>query len=511
MKNKIFTISVILLLITTLFSLTPSIYASNQNLNQSHNNQTYNLTLSIDCAFHDKNAGGSIDPGPGVYSYDAGTQVDMTLTATPNQGWILHHWGEWCHDLPGESYAIESYGETITISITMNRDYKFKAYFRKPPTCDVYTPLIENENTLKLKGEILNDGDGDISYRSCCLIRFRYRVKGTSSWQYFPDEWEGRDNSNGYNDGSNSHFERILSGLMVGETYEVQAGTIVPEFGSDDDINPGWSETTEKIMDTTYVKPSQPTIVTEILGPGTESAGDLTAPQYSILLYRVTATHIYDCKLKYGFDLDGDEEVDYWKYKSNTNGNLFEPGVLTTTVDYIDLTPGNHIIRVKAATFNNHAESNWTEITLSVTGGNSRPTISADECNYKQMKNKLTLKANDEDGDEVYYYIVPNFSTFDNKNDDEIMGYSGYLLKDGDGKELFSSGVSQTFELLDDPDTEDFFVRAMDKHGTVGEWTGLSYKKSKTVSKLAFNNILHSFFEKNSMILQLLQIILGKN
>ena len=85
-------------------------------------------------------------------------------------------------------------------------------YFVSPvlPTVQSDDATNEDETSVKLHGQIIDDGGED------CEIRFRLKEKGTGSW-FYPSEWHGI-----YNSGET--FEEIVTGLTPNTEYEFQAG-----------------------------------------------------------------------------------------------------------------------------------------------------------------------------------------------------------------------------------------------------------------------------------------------
>jgi hypothetical protein len=74
---------------------------------------THNLTISI-------KGQGDIYPSEGIYEYDSGTQV--TISVSPISGWEFDHWSG---DATGTSHSIV---------ITMNSDKNVTAYFEDETT-----------------------------------------------------------------------------------------------------------------------------------------------------------------------------------------------------------------------------------------------------------------------------------------------------------------------------------------------------------------------------------------
>jgi len=507
MKNKkLLSISIIFLLITTIFGFSPAISADNGDKGQSSmNEEFFNLTIINDCRFHPIGSGGTVSPEPGVYTYPAGTEVEMILNANPNEGWVFHHWGAWAHNLPGESYYLESYEKNIRIDITMDRDHKYRAFFRKPPTVNAYCSY-KDANSLILKGGLENDGDGDNNYFSCCYVKFRYRQKGTYTWEYLTDNWVGKNSAGScYSDNpSNNNFQQILGGLTDGETYEFQAGATNTEFDNQDDIVAGWSDIVEKKMNVDLVKPEVPTIVAfHKMNNQDKFSNEITVPQYSILKYQATSTHSLNCPIKYGWDWNNNNVVDddEWQTKRYS---YFDSGESAYQTDFIDNEPGEFTVKVKAATVK--AESDWAELTVIVTGDNQRPTINSNDCKYKQNGNKLTVKATDPDNDNVYYFICPESILFDGKTYEEKMKYIGYIKTDDNDNSLFPQGITQEFIEPGDPSST-FYVRAIDENGSASDWNEISYFKTKGKQSI---NALRNFFENHPKLLHIINHIIEK-
>ena len=81
--------------------------------------QVVTYTLKIETT-----TGGTTNPAPGIYTYAAGTQVQVT--ANPSAGYVFDHW-----ELNGTNV-----GTTTTYTVTMNANYVLKAFFK---TCLLYT------------------------------------------------------------------------------------------------------------------------------------------------------------------------------------------------------------------------------------------------------------------------------------------------------------------------------------------------------------------------------------
>jgi len=65
--------------------------------------------------------GGTTNPAPGTYTYNAGSQVHVT--AVPSSGYVFDHW-----ELNGTNV-----GTATTYTVTMNANYVLKAFFRSAP------------------------------------------------------------------------------------------------------------------------------------------------------------------------------------------------------------------------------------------------------------------------------------------------------------------------------------------------------------------------------------------
>jgi hypothetical protein len=79
--------------------------------------QAITYTLKIEAT-----TGGTTNPTPGIYTYAAGTQVQVT--ASPSTGYIFDHW-----ELNGTNV-----GTATTYTVTMNANYALKAFFKSAPT-----------------------------------------------------------------------------------------------------------------------------------------------------------------------------------------------------------------------------------------------------------------------------------------------------------------------------------------------------------------------------------------
>jgi hypothetical protein len=125
--------------------------------NVTVNPRTYTLTITA-------TAGGSTNPVPGTYTYNEGTNVQVT--ANPDANYKLAYW-----ELNGNNV-----GSTSPITITMNASYTLKAYF----ALITYTLTI-----TAMSGGTTNPAPGTYTYSSGQYAS----VEALPSANYFFDHW----------------------------------------------------------------------------------------------------------------------------------------------------------------------------------------------------------------------------------------------------------------------------------------------------------------------------------
>jgi uncharacterized repeat protein (TIGR02543 family) len=118
----------------------------------------YTLTISVV-------GSGTTDPAVGVYTYDEGTLV--SVTATPDSGWLFDHW-----ELDGGPA-----GSANPIEVTMDNDHSLTAFFTEEVALTTLTgvgrkpgALLPGDN-LTLKAHVKNYGNLNVIFYAEFVIK----------------------------------------------------------------------------------------------------------------------------------------------------------------------------------------------------------------------------------------------------------------------------------------------------------------------------------------------------
>ncbi|GEM_PF-2965257 len=112
--------------------------------------------------------GGTTDPEPGTYTYEEGTEVE--LTASSNEGWSFVEWSG------------DETGTDTTIEITMDDDKEITALFEKDVVVDTYTLTVDVEG----EGDVVVEPDQE-EYEEGTEVELT--ASPTEGWSFV--EWTG--------------------------------------------------------------------------------------------------------------------------------------------------------------------------------------------------------------------------------------------------------------------------------------------------------------------------------